>query len=429
MIASVMLCAIAAAGCNANVWSGEHTAPLAPGGSTYAGVVPHVAQSSPPGLFVEFQIPTANSQPEGITLGSDANIWFTEYAGNKIGTVTNSGAITEFAIPTAASGSSYIAPGAGNDLWFAETSADAIGRINTSGVITEYHIPTPSSGPFSVTLGPDGNTWFTEAAANKIGRVDSNGAFAEFALPKLGSAPGGITAGPDGAMWFAETGAARIGRITLTGHPLKEYAIPAPAEYITTASDGDIYFSIPNDHAIGKMTTAGVFLIEFKVPIRPSEPWGVVGGPARIDIWYMDRMLNSVMSFNTSDHSLAIFTVPTTAADPQQIAWDPDNNLWFTETAGNKVGVYVRLRQTDTPSSLHFTAVGQVKSFSAQERKYVGTFTAGGCNAAVATISGSPGTTFHVTARGAGTCNITVSDPYDNTSNVPVTVTAGASTR
>ena len=35
----------------------------------------------------EIAIPTANSLPEGITLGSDHNIWFTENGADKIGTV------------------------------------------------------------------------------------------------------------------------------------------------------------------------------------------------------------------------------------------------------------------------------------------------------------------------------------------------------
>jgi hypothetical protein len=35
-------------------------------------------------------LPTANSQPVGITSGSDRNLWFTEFNGNKIGRLTTS---------------------------------------------------------------------------------------------------------------------------------------------------------------------------------------------------------------------------------------------------------------------------------------------------------------------------------------------------
>src|SRR3954471_19246906 len=44
---------------------------------------------------------TADSFPLGITAGPDANLWFTERVGNKIGRITPAGTITEFTIPTA----------------------------------------------------------------------------------------------------------------------------------------------------------------------------------------------------------------------------------------------------------------------------------------------------------------------------------------
>src|SRR5215467_1857942 len=46
--------------------------------------------ATPPPPFVpkvtsEYQIPTASSQPMGIALGTDFNLWFTEYRASKIG--------------------------------------------------------------------------------------------------------------------------------------------------------------------------------------------------------------------------------------------------------------------------------------------------------------------------------------------------------
>ena len=49
--------------------------------------------------FKSFRIPTANSEPEGITLGSDGNMWFTEAAANQIGRIDPRGNITEFVVP------------------------------------------------------------------------------------------------------------------------------------------------------------------------------------------------------------------------------------------------------------------------------------------------------------------------------------------
>jgi hypothetical protein len=53
-----------------------------------------------PGAFTDFfMIPTPGSQPAAITVGSDKNIWFTEYSGNKIGQITTGLTST---IPTSA---------------------------------------------------------------------------------------------------------------------------------------------------------------------------------------------------------------------------------------------------------------------------------------------------------------------------------------
>ena len=59
------------------------------------------------GQITEFKIPTDGSNPFGITVGPDKNLWFTEEFGNNIGRITPSGQITEFPIaaPTASAGS------------------------------------------------------------------------------------------------------------------------------------------------------------------------------------------------------------------------------------------------------------------------------------------------------------------------------------
>jgi streptogramin lyase len=54
-------------------------------------------------LFNQFPIATPNSVPQGIPLGPDGALWFTEALGNKIGRITTAGVITEYTIPVASS--------------------------------------------------------------------------------------------------------------------------------------------------------------------------------------------------------------------------------------------------------------------------------------------------------------------------------------
>ena len=69
-----------------------------------------------------------NSVPEGITLGSDGNIWFTESQGNQI---------------------AMFDP--------------------TSHTFAEHPLPSAAAQPYGITTGPGGNLYFTEYTGNKIG--------------------------------------------------------------------------------------------------------------------------------------------------------------------------------------------------------------------------------------------------------------------
>ncbi len=46
------------------------------------GAMLSAAQAAPVGKLTQFQVPTANSQPRHIAVGSDGNLWFTE--GNEV---------------------------------------------------------------------------------------------------------------------------------------------------------------------------------------------------------------------------------------------------------------------------------------------------------------------------------------------------------
>jgi hypothetical protein len=125
-------------------------------------------------VITEYPVPTANSYPAGITAGPDGALWFTEYYGNKIGSITTSGVIAEYPVPTSSCYPLGIAAGPDGALWFAESGADQIGRIVTSGLITEYPVPGQGLGPGFIAGGTTG-LWFTEWEANQIGRAPACG--------------------------------------------------------------------------------------------------------------------------------------------------------------------------------------------------------------------------------------------------------------
>jgi len=303
-------------------------------------------------------------QPDGITKGSDGNLWFTENATGRIGRMTPSGVFTEFTLPTVPppAGSpagtagttphpTAITPGPDGALWFAGIPGE-IGRITTAGVVTEFAVPVT---PTAIAAGPDGALWFT-GVPGEVGRISTTGVVTEFAVPEIpppaGSKPGtagtlatltAITAGPDGALWF--TGVpGEVGRITTAG-VVTEFAVPAipppagsspgtagtPAtlEDITAGPDGALWFTgVPGE--VGRITTAGV-VSEYATPNFSPPSNGIATtittGPNG-NLWLTG---NTAIGRITPTGTFTSFAVPGNFNTIAGLTSGPGGNLWFTE--------------------------------------------------------------------------------------------------
>ena len=84
----------------------------------------------------------------------------------------SAGAVTEFTAGiTPNRFPQGITLGPDDNLWFTESNPSKIGRITPSGQITQFPLSDHSSAPSGITAGPDGNLWFTESRARKIARI------------------------------------------------------------------------------------------------------------------------------------------------------------------------------------------------------------------------------------------------------------------
>jgi streptogramin lyase len=293
--------------------------------------------------------------PEGITAGSDGNLWFTEATGSFD---------EHIIIPTVLAA---ITGGPDGNLWFVRLTA-MVGKLSTTGSITEYAVPyveppddkgwigkVTSTGSFvaydlpatppspliaavtDITAGPDGNLWFTEWEANRIGKITSTGSVTEYAVPTSLGEPIGITAGPDGNLWFSEWFGNQIGKITTAGS-VTEYGVPTANSFpqaITAGPDGNLWFTECYGNKIGKITTAGS-VTEYGVPSADSCPHSITTGPDG-NLWFTEPQANKIGRV-TPAGDFTEYVVPTANSYPHAIALGLDGNLWFTESRAKKIG-------------------------------------------------------------------------------------------
>ena len=109
-----------------------------------------------------------------------------------------------------------VAVGSDGNIWYSESGANQIGRIAPGATAVSQRVDLPLGVPFqpnAIVGGPDGAIYFTDNGTLKIGRVPMTATpgsvgLVEYSCP---SGPSGfyhIIAGPDGNVWFNETGAA-----------------------------------------------------------------------------------------------------------------------------------------------------------------------------------------------------------------------------
>jgi virginiamycin B lyase len=297
---------------------------------------------------------TAGAAPSGIALGSDGNLWFTEFSADKIGRITPTGTVTEFALPAGSNPLGITSMTAGR-LFFTENGTGKIGSIDPSNanpgttIMESQVVPSGAgAGVNGIAVGSDGNIWFTETSASMIGTVSpvnlATATISETPTTTGNAAPAGITAGPTGDLnlYFTETdGAAnRIAKISVLGMVTEFNALPladSDPEGITAGPDGMLWFTESGENQIGRINTSGTTLTEFPLPTVDSGPRGITVGPDGA-LWFTETAGNRVGSISvvgvlTPEASIGI----TADSQPDGIVTGPDGNLWFTETAGNKI--------------------------------------------------------------------------------------------
>jgi virginiamycin B lyase len=335
VLAGAVAAALVLGGCG-------HTTPITSGTAT-----PAPAYS--PNVSSEYPIPTANSQPAGITKTLTA-LWFTEEAANKIGVLTQSATISDYPLPESGSKPLSITIGQDGNLWLTEFGGGRIAQFNVSYLsFVECTLPAQTGAqptPWGIAPGPDGNLWVTDPASNGIWRVQPGcGSYSFYPLATANANPQSITVGPNGALWFVETNANQIGEIypsATAGSSPVEYAVTTPASglgVIVSGADNALWFTETKADKLGRMLTTGQVSSETPLP-GVTAPFGLALGPDG-NFYIGDQTKSTIVQFITSTSAINIYPTKTANAGPFWLTIGPDNEVYFTEQTANQIGQFL----------------------------------------------------------------------------------------
>ena len=230
-----------------------------------------IGKITPAGKITEYKTPFNPLQSADIKKGADGELWLaTDHRG--IGHATTNGKISFFSINNNDTQPTTLTPGPNKTMWYVEWKGNNVGSISATGTVTEYPARFAGfSNSFGIAYGKDGRMWFADPQHHRIGAIHTNGTGLTFYRLGASSTPdsiiagpdgNSIIAGPDGNLYFGEYGsstAGRIGMITTAGK-ITEFNLPAAQGAFPvlglTVQGGNIWFANNSHSKVGVLKLA-----------------------------------------------------------------------------------------------------------------------------------------------------------------------------
>jgi virginiamycin B lyase len=301
-----------------------------------------------PYQITEYPLPSGQSLPNAITVGSDHNIWFTENAG-RIGVMTTSGSVkAEYLVPSGSLNMAGMTLGPDGNVWFAEQDKDKIGVVHTSPIqVQEASVSCnqPPCNPIKIISGPGGKLWFSEYSQT-VGTLTPGLSQAAYSVPT--GALYGLVKAPDGNV-YVDAEDCRFWKVTPNGVVSNIVLAPTSpnptgCSNMTIGPDNNIWIcEVDTGNAIARLTLGAggtATLKQFALKTALSGPLGIVSGPDGA-LWFaesgtgVDRIGHITTSGSITEYQLKANSTPA------YLTSGPDGRIWFTEYYGNKIGAIV----------------------------------------------------------------------------------------
>ncbi len=231
----------------------------------------------------------------------------------------------------------------------------------TEGVYTEYRIPRSDAIPHDVNLDAEGNLWYNDWAANYIGKLNpKTGQFKEYKMPDLaGAHPGalGIVVDRNQIVWVAQLWAGRVVRFDpktekVTGIWKTPIEPSRPGILSVDPRGGTVWLGDGIRNSAWRLDVASGNFKEYEVGGYGLEvnSKGMVyrGG-------FSDDKLKML---NPETGKVSYYPTPHEDSAPRRGDVDWEDNFWFGEWLGGKIGKldFKTGLITDYPVSVAFAA-------------------------------------------------------------------------
>jgi streptogramin lyase len=211
----------------------------------------------------------------------------------------------------------------------------------------QFSIPVATNRPQWIAQGSDGNMWFTENPGGKVARITPAGVVTEFTIPTANALPQMIIGASDGNLWFTEfsttpaPGTSKIAKVTTTGTftEFNTLFAPPPPDNplgLVDRGDGNIWYVANQSSRVGYQGITSGVSGETSIPTANSGPFGIASAPDN-NLYYTESAVDKIgriANLFTAQSEISL----TTGTVPEQIVRGPDGNLWFTENGTGKIG-------------------------------------------------------------------------------------------
>lgn len=310
------------------------------------------------------QIPLKNeSQPLGITIGPNGNVWFAE---------NNSTSVMEY-YPTNQSFRSYLVPMKGpsmiwfmsfdpnGNLWFSNQLQPYLWKFSpTTGQFENFSTGNQYVWPLGIVYDNFTNEiWFTSTYTDQIGYFNLNSSNASLGAlinvtgtPTLKSppryGPTGIQVGPKGNIFVTEPFSANIVEYSPSLQKfVNVWKLPTGAQPVGIAINNaqrTIWFANHASSLFGYINTMTGSVTEYAT--SPYEFFGDTislpywaGLSTNGTVWIDEHASNKIARYDPITGSLTEFAIPTNQSAPLRFAIDNTRGIvWFTEFFGSKLG-------------------------------------------------------------------------------------------